>query len=512
MTFAAEALSFGEDEDPLEYFFENGLTDGFPIVLPTRRRVAAMLRGTSFEAKHVLGKCPPSYFEVTIESTAIAAVMAGCNPEMFRIVVAAVKAMLDPNFGLHGVHATTMGATPVVVVNGPCRDVAKVNYKHAPCGAGNRSTSIGRALKLVLQNVGRAKLAGTESTTIGTPMKFGMCFGEHEEHAKLWEPLSTTNSDLQRGEDAVTVCPASSGPVQFADLDATPEQLVDRLAQTVCTGYARHMPFVNQSLVIVSPEHYNTLLKAGLDTKKKFTKALYDATARHMLPFSEYHLWVYFKRKFGSAPAPLVKICSLILRLISYLARFAGWKICPFPKFSSLESIKVVVAGGPAGKFTSFMPGFGVGESHMSTANMSAPITKAIEPRPGSLDDPAEDVPEPERVLDPVQRRGVALLGSKNEAQKCFRNGKNVPCPPKKGQVAERLLADRTGSLLGPVALLDISKPKGSDVLDLYEEKLKAMGIETKRYRKPTFSRPAPATLIETIQSECKSAIVGLAD
>ncbi|CAE8650592.1 unnamed protein product, partial [Polarella glacialis] len=99
---------------------------------------------------------------------------------MFRIVIAATRAMLHPDFGIHGVNATTMGATPVVVVNGPCRIAAGVNFKHAPCGSGSRSTSIGRALKLLLQNVGRAKLGGTESTTIGSPMKFGMCFGEWE--------------------------------------------------------------------------------------------------------------------------------------------------------------------------------------------------------------------------------------------------------------------------------------------------------------------------------------------
>merc|ERR1740121_2874203 len=109
---------------------------------------------------------------------------------MFRIVVAAAKAMLLTEFGLHGVHATTMGATPVVVVNGPCRHAAAINFRHGVCGSGSRSTSICRALKLLVQNVGRSKLAGTESTTIGNPMKFGLCFAEWEERCGAWEPLA----------------------------------------------------------------------------------------------------------------------------------------------------------------------------------------------------------------------------------------------------------------------------------------------------------------------------------
>lgn len=158
---------------------------------PTRERVEGMLRGTALDRLHILGACPPSYAEVTVEKLAIAAVMAGCTPEMFRLVLAATRGVLRKEFGLHGVHATTMGATPVVVVNGPCRSKCGINSSHGVCGSGSRSHCVGRALKLLLQNVGRARLAGTESTTIGTPMKFGLCFAEGEERASFWEPLAT---------------------------------------------------------------------------------------------------------------------------------------------------------------------------------------------------------------------------------------------------------------------------------------------------------------------------------
>ena len=97
-----------------------------------------------------------------------------------------------------------MGGTPVVLVNGPCRHTAEINFKLGVCGSGHRSHTVGRALRLLLQNVGRARLGGTESTTIGNPMKFGLCFGEWEERGSMWEPLSVQHG-FDRDADAVTV-------------------------------------------------------------------------------------------------------------------------------------------------------------------------------------------------------------------------------------------------------------------------------------------------------------------
>mmetsp|Transcript_7320 Transcript_7320/g.16587 ORF Transcript_7320/g.16587 Transcript_7320/m.16587 type:complete len:412 (+) Transcript_7320:1-1236(+) len=411
--------------------------------------------------------------------------MAGCTPEMFRVVIAAVKAMLDPTFGLHGVHATTMGATPVVVVNGKGRQKSEVNYEIAPFGSGSRSSSIGRALKLLLQNVGRAKLGGTESTCMGTPMKWGVCFGENEEYAKQWEPMSTMVSDLAKGEDAVTVLAASSGPVQIVDFDATPPQLVDRLAQTMSTAYGPNFPLVNQILCVICPEHYDTLVKGGYNTKAKLRQALFEQMAHHMLPQAEGLITMLLKRQGKSYPSIVVKFLAMLLRIAAFFAKLLGREFTPLKKVNSPESLKIVVAGGYAGKFSSFMPGFGVGPPGTPAADMSTPVTKAIEPRPGSLDDPTPpSTEEGEVVVNPVPTE-------------C-----SQPTP----------VVKRSGKIVGPVALMDISKPRGSELLDVYEAKLKALGIETKRYKKPTFSRPAPKTLLEQMSRECRSAILGLAD
>ena len=124
-------------------------------------RVKHMLTGTARNPDEILGHCAPMYGEVSIEKVAINAVMAGCKPQHLRIVLAAVEAMLTDEFNIHGVHATTMGATPAVIVHGPARHEAGLALEHGALGSsGTRAnTTIGRALKLLLQNCGGARLA-----------------------------------------------------------------------------------------------------------------------------------------------------------------------------------------------------------------------------------------------------------------------------------------------------------------------------------------------------------------
>jgi len=478
-----------QEGDVDEAFFARGLTDGLPVTTPTRTRVEKMLQGTSFGPLEIIGRCPPSYADVTVEKLAIAAVMAGCTPEMFRIVVAASRAILRPEFGLHGVHATTMGATPVVVVNGPCRHQAGINFRHAPCGSGSRSTSIGRALKLMLQNVGRAKLAGTESTTIGTPTKFGMCFAEWEERCALWKPLAFDLGIARRDEDAVTVVAATSGPVQMVDMDSKPKELIQRFGKMLASAaYAPQIPLVNNSLLVLSPEHYDTLVTAGFDSKAKVAEALWRASSRHMLPYFPFIFAILGKRRAPYLPA-------FIWRLLGALVAGAGFLLHAFgcqrlamlvPKFSSPRSLQIAVAGSEAGKFSSFMPNFGVGRPPMPTAGMSSPTTELVEPRPAALDQP-EPALAPERsedILDPTSELSGTFL----------------------------TLAKRSGHLAGPVALLDISKARGSEMLDVVERKLHAQGVETRRFTKPTFSRPCPETLRADVISECRGVVLGVAD
>jgi len=200
-----------EGVDVQEAMMGRGWSDGLPLVAPSLARVNAFLAETQLDPNHVLGECPPMYAPATVRKVAANAVMAGCEPRQFRVVIAAVEAMLDPRFGLHGLSATTMGATPLVVVNGPIRHEVRqclgplscslwsvtgcslasppppppmslplwlaqagLNSEHGALqGSGSRANiTIGRAIKLVLQNIGCAKLGGTESSTIGSDLSY----------------------------------------------------------------------------------------------------------------------------------------------------------------------------------------------------------------------------------------------------------------------------------------------------------------------------------------------------
>jgi hypothetical protein len=166
-----------------------------------------MLQGTTSLPSKVLGKCPPSFNDATVELVAANAVMAGCAPSHFPIVLAAVEALLDEAFNAHGVNATTMGATPCVIVNGPLPESTKMNFGVGALGSGTRANaSIGRSLKLVMQNIGGAVCGGSESTTVGTPMKFTMCIREDEDKCKSegWSPLHVTRG-FKADETVVTV-------------------------------------------------------------------------------------------------------------------------------------------------------------------------------------------------------------------------------------------------------------------------------------------------------------------
>lgn len=231
-------------DDVHEAMLAAGWSDGLPIVPPTVERVEIMLRGTSRDPAEVVGDVPPMYSPATIGNIAANAVLAGCSPEHLRLVIAGVEAMLLDEFNLHGVHATTMGATPCLIVSGSARKECGLNTSHGALGSGSRANAcIGRALKLVLQNVGGAKLGGTESTTLGTPCKFTLCVAEAEEALLAgWRPYHAESRGFNLGDSAVTVISCTSGPMQlvdFATRDVVP--LLRSLGSHLGVCYAAHM-------------------------------------------------------------------------------------------------------------------------------------------------------------------------------------------------------------------------------------------------------------------------------
>src|SRR5262245_21719514 len=172
-----------------DYFDQPGWTDGLPIIPPTEDLVSSMLEASPAPAEQVLGQLPPRNGTVSVEKVAINAVMAGCRPSYFPVVLAAVKAVLQPQFNAGAITTTTGGAAPVVVVSGPITGRTGIHSGTAVLGSGHRANAtIGRALRLTIHNLGGATADTMEKSTHGWPGKYTMCFAENAER-NPWEPL-----------------------------------------------------------------------------------------------------------------------------------------------------------------------------------------------------------------------------------------------------------------------------------------------------------------------------------
>jgi hypothetical protein len=255
-------ITLGDDEDEHEAMFARGWSDGLPLVPPTEERVLRMLDGTSRDPQEVLGLVPPALAAATVEKIAINAVMAGCKPEYLPVVLAAVEAVLDESFAMHGVLATTMFVGPVVIVNGPIRRRIGINAKGNALGQGNRANAaIGRALQLVIRNIGEGRPQEVDRATLGNPGKYTYCFAEDEEGSS-WEPLSVERG-LEPGRSAVTVF-AGYGLQGVVDQKSRdPESLCRSFAGSLrALSNVKHAPSCD-AMLVVCPEHHRTFKNAG---------------------------------------------------------------------------------------------------------------------------------------------------------------------------------------------------------------------------------------------------------
>ncbi len=236
-------------------FVERHWCDGLPIVPPTEERVAAMLGGRDPEQS--LGAMPPLWRQATLEKLAVNAVMAGCLPEYFPVIVAAVEAMLEPAFNLYGVQATTHPVAPLLILNGPYGREIGVHAGSGCFGPGFRANAtIGRAVRLILMNVGGAWPGRYDMATQGSPAKFSYCIAENEE-ASPWEPL--------RKGDAVTVF-GGEPPHNVNDhVSTTASGILTTVADTAVSLGSNVGWYFSQSqlLVVLGPEHARTIADDG---------------------------------------------------------------------------------------------------------------------------------------------------------------------------------------------------------------------------------------------------------
>ncbi len=263
----ARRVELGEAEDPIEAAFDRGWSDGLPVVPPTPERVIRMLGGTRRTPDEVVGLVPPDLAPCSVEKVAINAVLAGCRPEYMPVVLAAVEASCLDAFCMHGLLATTWFSGPLVLVNGPVARAIGMNSGINALGQGNRANAtIGRALQLVVRNVGGGAPGGVDRATLGNPGKYSFCFAEDEEGSP-WEPLSVERG-VPAGKSAVTLFAAGGVQGVLDQLSREPESLATSLAACLRSVTHPKFPIATDTMLVISPEHARVFREAGWSRKR----------------------------------------------------------------------------------------------------------------------------------------------------------------------------------------------------------------------------------------------------
>ena len=348
----ARKINISDDE--FEFMFEQGFTDGLPVIPPTSERVLHMLSGSARDPQEVIATVAPNMGIATLEKVAINAVMAGCKPEYLPVVVAALEAACTDEFNIHGVMATTMGASPVIVVNGPIAKKIGMNSDLSALGQGNRANAtIGRALRLIIRNIGGAVPGRTERPTLGNPMKFTMCFAEREERSP-WAPMHVDRG-FEANDSVVTIFGMTSGPTLIVDQTSTnPSQLARSMA--MCLSHVHHPKSYSASdtLLVVCPEHLDTLTRGKAFSKEDLRKEIFDFAPRTIKDLVQDE-----NSGVGISPEKLAAMPESVQNKL-------------LNKFPSPSDIHIVVAGSDAGKFSGAFHGWVTGS--MGTISTSKKI------------------------------------------------------------------------------------------------------------------------------------------
>src|SRR5689334_12776926 len=243
----------------IDYCYDQGWTDGLPVVPPVLDRVKAMLAADSRPADTVIARHPATGLQLSVHAAAVNAVMAGCLPEYFPVLVAAFEAMDKPEFNFHGSTASTGGSAPLLIVSGPYADEIGMNADVNLFGPGNRANgTIGRATRLILRNVFQMIPGISDKSTQGFPGKYSFCIAERT-RGNPW-PLLCEAQGYPQGVSSVTVF-AGAG---FCNVENhggnTPEQILGSVADAMANYGCITL---GQSVVIVAPEHMRIIAEAG---------------------------------------------------------------------------------------------------------------------------------------------------------------------------------------------------------------------------------------------------------
>ena len=254
----------GNYEAVNRFYYRNGWTDGLPIVPPTEEAVLEMMTGTDLPADHVVAKVIPRLGKATVEKIAINAVMAGALPTHMPVLIAAVQVFEDQRTRFDTFEVSTGSWAPFFAVNGPIRHDIHINFSSGALSPGNIANSaIGRAIGLIVKNIGGARKAIEDMGVIGNPSKYSLVIGENEEDTP-WEPLQVERG-FRKEDNTLTVFFPNSF-TQSVPMDTS----ADGIAQTL----ANLQPW-SMSALIVIPSHAKILADAGW-TKEKLKRYILE--------------------------------------------------------------------------------------------------------------------------------------------------------------------------------------------------------------------------------------------
>jgi hypothetical protein len=309
-----------------------GWTDGLPIVPPTEEDVREFLRFTDREPREVVAVLPPRQGEATVERIAINAIMAGCRPEFFPVILTAVEALADPAFNLDSIQATTHPVAPLIIVNGPIAKEVGINSGYNAFGQGFRANlTIGRAIRLVLMNVGGGLPGTGDRATQGSPAKIAYCVAENEE-ANPWEPLHIEHG-FPREVSTITAI-ACEGPHNIQDhFSYTGLGILKVIAGAMGQAGSNNILAGGHPLLSLGPEHAATIARDGF-TKRQVKEFLFEHARFPLARLGDEYRTHLIQRGAKDAPDTMG------------------------PAVRSADDRTVIVTGG-AGKHSCWQPTFG---------------------------------------------------------------------------------------------------------------------------------------------------------
>ncbi|MBF0276205.1 MAG: thioredoxin family protein [SAR324 cluster bacterium] len=359
----ARKIEVAAMEDEIEACFERGWTDGLPVVPPTEIRVLRMLQGTHRAPDEIVGTMPPDGVPCTVEKIAINAVMAGCKPEYMPVILSTVEAALIEEFCMHGLLCTTYFSGPVVIVSGPAAKAIGMNSGMNALGQGNRANAtIGRALQLIIRNVGGGRPGEIDRATMGNPGKYTYCFAENLE-ASSWESLSESRG-FKKGTSTVTLFAGEGLQGMMDQQSRNPESLASTFAHSLRTVAHYKIPQMG-ALLLVSPEHSRVFENAG------WSKARLKEELNRML---EIPLHEMLRGVDGNAEGiPSLNPHGVFQEKKGSTAGNPEEGIQTVPKFRQGDGLEIVRVGGNAGMFSAI-----IGAWVASGPVGSIPVSKEI--------------------------------------------------------------------------------------------------------------------------------------